>query len=111
MVPASNVSVPPVVVIRTKFNVPDKATDPLDNVITALSVLAALLLATQVFPVIFEITICPVNTAALAIDWLTGNPAVDPLVVLTVDEPIVLTEVVYPDVVGLPETPNCTITA
>lgn len=88
--PASKASVPLTVVTRTMFSVPESATDPFDTIFIALSVLAQLELATHVFDVILEMTICPVKTVAFAIDVIALKPAVEAVVVEIVEAPNVL---------------------
>ena len=76
--PASNVSVPLTVVMRTRSRVPERVTDPPPLQIAPASENAPPTVATQVFPDIFVITQVPCLTFAEVIPDI-GNPVLEVL--------------------------------
>ncbi len=75
--PASKVSVPLTVVIRTAVSAAPRAIEPAEliKILAPLLVMATLPDATQVFPVTFEMTIAPESTSTAAILY-KPNPVV-----------------------------------
>ena len=98
--PASKVSVPLTVVMRTRSRVPPRAISPAPRQ-DMFVVFLKELLETHVFPEINVKTICPLVRDAARFELKT-NPDVA-VIVAAVEAPIELLLAVYPDVVTEPE--------
>ena len=106
--PASNVSVPFTVVMRTRSKTPDNVTTEDDKQVVAMFVKPMFAVIDQIFPEIKVNTACPTLTAEEDSLFVNNtNPLVYKLLVVATPNPV--EEPAYPEVVTLPE-PICTCT-